>query len=97
MDKVRTVNSKETAVLLLKCDALMRLIALLATFVIWYSIALAALIAYLFQPGPLQQVIQALLTAGFAPLAAVALTWRFVELALVHWWNAFVRERVEAS
>lgn len=97
MEKVRQTRSIETAVLLLKCDGLLRLIALLATFVIWYSIAFAALIAYLLQPGPLQQVLQALLTAGFAPLAAIALTWRLVERVLVHWWNAFVRERVEVG
>ena len=75
----------------------MRLLALLLTFVIWYSIAFAALIAYLLQPEPLQQVLQALATAGFAPLAAIALTWRLVERVLVHWWNAFVKERVELA
>lgn len=97
MEKARTTQSMETAVLLLKCDGLMRLLAVLVTFVIWYSLAFAALIAYLLQPEPLQQVIQALLTAGFAPLAAVALTWRLVEIALTHWSNGFVRSRIEAS
>ena len=97
MNKVRTTSSLETAVLLKKCDALLRLIAVMATFMIWYALAFAAVTVYLSRPGALSQAWQVLTTAGLAPLPAIALTWRLVEWAMVQWWNHFVKTHVEAA
>lgn len=93
--KPTTVTSLETAVLLTKIEGTVRLIAILATFMAWYSLAAVGLVVFLASPQRLELAYQALSAAGLAPLAAVVATWRGAEWAIARWMNAYVRKHLE--
>jgi hypothetical protein len=97
MTKTRTVDSLQTAVVLTKLDALLRLFAVMCTFMLWYSLAFAAAALYLAWPGRLEWAYQVLTTAGLAPIPLIVASWRGVESLLVRWSNAYVRKHVQQT
>lgn len=73
----RTFRSAEAAAAHVKIDGLIRLMAIVATFLLW---ALAAVIALSFlRASGLLQLVQAVALAGLTPAGLAVLTWRGVE------------------
>jgi hypothetical protein len=86
-----------SAVTLARTDALLRLLSIVVTFILWYSLALAALALWAQHPHELERWFQAATAAGLAPLAAVVVTWRGVEWALARWVAHYVQTHIESD
>ncbi len=71
--------------------------AIVATFMLWYALALLGLAWWAMSTHESERWIQAATATGLAPLAAATATWRLVESALVHWMRQYVREHIEAG
>lgn len=97
-EQVTTVGSRETAMVLVRQNAIIRLASMACAFVFWCVAALLWLVLFLHDFLPYKSLVpfvQAVSLIGLSPLAAAVLTWKAFEFALSSYIERFSRKHLQ--
>lgn len=82
VEQVTNTSSGEISILLLRSNAILRLVSITSAFVFWFLVSLLCFVLYLHNLFPYTLLLpyaQAVSLIGLSPIAAAALTWKFFE------------------